>query len=233
MPQLLHPKHEAFCQAYARGPHAGNCQAAYVAAGYAPHHANAYRLAGRLHIKARIAELMEENAAIERGATRRAVEALALDRESVLRELKAIGFANMFDYLSVDDDERVHVDLARLAHAKGAPVSELTVEYGAADGEGKPVQRVRLRLHDKYGALVALARHLGLMPSRVRVGIDAMAPPDDPDLSDEEKQTRVIDGLVALTREGVDIPGLLARALEEAKARDAARVGVPRVPAIQ
>src|SRR5262245_53279852 len=62
MPALKNPRHEAFAQALARGMSAA---AAYGQVGFKPHRANAATLARKEHISVRVAELQEEQLAIQ------------------------------------------------------------------------------------------------------------------------------------------------------------------------
>jgi phage terminase small subunit len=69
----------------------------------------------------------------------------------VLNELALLGFANMADYLEPAGAERP-IDLSRVTRDQMAAISELTVD--TVYEQQRPVHRVRLKLHDKKGALV-------------------------------------------------------------------------------
>jgi phage terminase small subunit len=223
MSQLLHQKHEAFCQAYVRGPHAGNYTAAYEAAGYARIDSNASRLAGQPHIKKRIAELLAENETMERAATKRAIAALALDKEMILRELMKIGFANAFDYLHLDDDDQAQLDLARLERDKGAAVRSLTVDFEDAPDGARRIKRIRFALFEKRLALIDLGRHIGMftgetpdLKEQATAGATAMWW-DLVRLTAPELDERLIGMFSGLAEHGVDLRELLERAIADGR----------------
>lgn len=81
MPELEHPKHEAFCQALAAGETADK---AYVTAGYKPHASNPARLSGNERIKARVAELVAARSQIVQKATGyKALEVFAIIQQGI------------------------------------------------------------------------------------------------------------------------------------------------------
>lgn len=214
MSRLFKFKHEAFCRAYVRGPTAGNFTASYEAAGFARDTSNASRLAAEPHIQDRIAELVAENEATDDYATAVAARAAAVDKTSVLVELKKIGFSNMLDYLHLDDDERLQVDLSRLDHDKGAAIRDIRINY---DDKTQRVKNVALKLYDKRFALTGLGRHLGLP-----AGPPAEAPKPEPSI--EEMHPRELDerltGIFAkLAASHVDVQELLDRAIAQGKVK--------------
>lgn len=91
---------------------------------------------------------------------------VTLDR--IVGELARIGFANIDDYVSVANDGLAYVDLSATSRDMMAAVSEVTVDTyderdpEGEDGETRTVKRVKLKLHDKRGALVDLGKHVGL-----------------------------------------------------------------------
>ena len=84
-------------------------------------------------------------------------------QERVLRELALLGFSNMMDYVTPQQDGTAYVDLSKLTRDQAAAISEVTVEsYTEKDGESViPVKRVKFKLSDKRSALVDLGKHLG------------------------------------------------------------------------
>ena len=102
-------------------------------------------------------------AAIQEGMDKRAA-GTEITAEKVLRELALIGFANMADFMSIDDDGNACVDLANLTREQAAAIQEIVVdEYVDGRGEdAREVKRVRFKLADKKGALVEIGRHLGM-----------------------------------------------------------------------
>jgi hypothetical protein len=87
---------------------------------------------------------------------------LTVDR--IIGELALIGFANMLDYITLQADGSVSVDLSNLARDQAAAIQDITVdEY--MDGRGhdaRPVKRIKFKLSDKRAALVDLGKHLGM-----------------------------------------------------------------------
>ena len=87
MGPLRNGKHEAFCQAYVRGQHAGNSAACYKAVYGKENRSAGSRLQHRDDILQRIAELQQHQCNLEQNAIERAAEALSIDKEWVLRQL--------------------------------------------------------------------------------------------------------------------------------------------------
>jgi len=219
MNRLLSVRQEA-CQAYVRGPASGNYTSAYEAAGYARNDGNASRLASEPHIQERIAELTAENEAANRQVTEIAALAAVVDKTAVLAELKKVGFANMFDYLHVDDDERVQVDLSRINRDKGMAIRDVRISY---DDETHRVKSVSLKLYDKRLALTELMRQLRPAEAAVPAAAGAAAPTqsgehnnrDDLDQwSNAAKEEFLVSLLARLGRCGIDIRDMLDRAIE-------------------
>jgi phage terminase small subunit len=118
----------------------------------------ATRLARRNKVVARVRELREQSAA------RTTVTAAR-----VLEEMAKIGFANMMDYIQIQPDGSAYVDLNQVDRDKAAAISEIVVDT-YMDGKGddaREVKRVRLKLHDKRGALMDMGKHLGMFTQRV------------------------------------------------------------------
>ena len=79
------------------------------------------------------------------------------------REFALIGFANMMDYTSPDEDGHRVLDLDHVTRDQMAAVQEMTVDY-YTEGKGKNalrVKRVKVKLHPKVAALEKLARMFG------------------------------------------------------------------------
>ena len=102
MARLPNHQHEAFAQAYVRGPCAGSLTDAYAAAGFARDSGNAKRLSRQADVAARIDELQREAITAEAAAVRAMFDQLAITRARIVQELATIAFANPFDY--VDED---------------------------------------------------------------------------------------------------------------------------------
>ncbi len=103
---------------------------------------------------------------------------LIIDLDRVIREVALIGFANMADFMQVDERGLAYVDLKTLTRDQAAAIKEITVEE-FKDGRGKDaptVLRTRVKLADKLPALLALGKHLG----GFREKVEHDAPTDGP-----------------------------------------------------
>ena len=191
MPLLRNPKHERFAQEIAKGK---TLEEAHRVAGYRADRRNAQHLRQRDDISRRIEELLANRDKIDVRATERAIERTAITKQRVIEELAKIGFANMADYTRLVGSERV-VDLADASLDHLAAVQEIVVE-DFKDGRGenaRDVRRVKLKLHDKKGALVDIGRELGMFINRTEQG----RPGEFDGLNREEMEQHLVDELVA------------------------------------
>ena len=87
----------------------------------------------------------------------------------ILRELSAIGRANMADYMTVGKSGDPVLHFSDLTREQTAALAEVTVDAYAEGGaeDAREVKKVRFKLHDKRAALVDLGRHYGLFKDRV------------------------------------------------------------------
>jgi len=205
MPALSNAKREAFARCYVAGATAGNGARSYLAAGYTCGPAwarmRAWELLKDPGVMRRIAELQQEAQAQDAQATERAVARLSLTKEAVLAELARIAFANMLDYVRVNADGSVEVDLAHIDRDKGAAIQEVLVMPAGAARKGEArATRVRLKLADKRAALTDLGRHFGLFVDRRHAAADDYA-----GLSDEELAAKIRDVVDQLRRIGIDV----------------------------
>ena len=101
-----------------------------------------------------------------------AVNAAILDRQDrtkitqdrVLEEMARIAFANMGDFITIDETGTPILDFSRANNVKLASVAQITQEvYMEGRGEDAvPVKKTVFKLHDKGKHLEMLGRHLGL-----------------------------------------------------------------------
>jgi phage terminase small subunit len=167
---LKNERHELFAQELAKGSSAID---AYVAAGYVANDGNCIRLKNDPEVVARVEEILG------RAAARAEVTV-----EGVLRELAKIGFSDIRKAIAwrsnvavaaVDIDEELQaieaggeirhqitnqvelIDSADIDDDTAAAIAEIAM----TDKGG-----LRLKLHDKRGALVDLGRHLGMFKDR-------------------------------------------------------------------
>lgn len=136
-----------------------NATRAYIAAGYSELGASAG--ASRLLANVKVREAIEKR-------VERQCEALAITKSRVLRELALMGFANMHDYITVQDGD-AYVDLSKLSREQAAAIQELTVEeYTEGRGEEKrDIKRTKFKLNDKRGALELLGKNLKIFTDKV------------------------------------------------------------------
>jgi phage terminase small subunit len=91
--------------------------------------------------------------------------------DRVLQELARIGFANMAEFMQVQEDGSAAVDLSGLNADRGAAIREVTSDT-VTEGKGEDavkVMRTKLKLHPRTRALELLGKHLGLFADRLEV----------------------------------------------------------------
>lgn len=86
--------------------------------------------------------------------------------EKIVAEYAKLGFANMLDYIRIQDGSPV-VDMSAITRDMGAAIGEVTSEVymertGDDENPAAPVRRTKFKLADKKGALDSLAKHLGM-----------------------------------------------------------------------
>lgn len=180
MPVLSNSRHERFAQELAKGKSAS---AAYVAAGFEPNRHNAARLNTNEHIQDRVEELLLA------GAKRAEVTV-----ERVMREYARIGFADIRRAVQwqatqsqtgeEDEDgtpltttlnEVVLVDSDAIDRDTALAIAEIAQ---TKDG-------LKVKFHDKKGALDSIARHLGMFVDRSEVTQTVRDITDEPVNADE------------------------------------------------
>jgi len=155
MPVLTNARHETFAQALAGGKTAAQ---AYVLAGYKPNDGNAGRLKANPRITARVSEILGKAAA--------RVEVTMAD---IMDELRKIGFADIRKAVKwqgpgLHEDVEGNADDTDTLLIKDNAVSlvssdALDSDTAAAIAEvsQSPTGGLRIKLHNKQAALVALA----------------------------------------------------------------------------
>lgn len=162
MPALKNPRQERFVQELVKGR---SHREAYRLAGYTAHKGHGARLARRPEVARRYDEL-----------ARIAARDAEVSAASIMRELAAIAFANITDFVTVDAGGHVQADLTNVSREQAAALVEITAN----------AHRVRFKLADKLEALIALGRMLGLFRERVEV-----TAPERPPMSDFEAARRI------------------------------------------
>jgi len=153
----LTPKQEAFAQHYALH---GSATAAFRAAGYTTRsakpetvHRRAIEVMQNLKVAARIEELQLR-------VKERAEHVFDITADRILQELAAIGFANLQDFFTLDAKGQPEFSVKRLGRHHWAAIGELTVDE--IQTGNRISKRTRFKLLDKKGALVELAKHIGI-----------------------------------------------------------------------
>jgi len=183
MPALDNPRHERFAQELAKGRTA---DAAYIAAGFKANRGNAVRLKANENVQARVAEI------VGRAAVRAEITA-----DMVLRELAKIGFSDIrravkwgsrlverpFDAAPEGEslEEQPHggslkrtrnsddgTDAFYVTAIELLDSGDLDEDTAAAISEvAQTKEGVRIKFHDKKGALVDIGRHLGMFTDKI------------------------------------------------------------------
>ncbi len=145
----LSAKEEAFCRAYVNKLDKAK---AALAAGYSKKTARqiGYENFTKPYIQNRIKEIQQE-----------IKEQLGIDEYSVLKELAALGYWNIKDF--VDSNNKIK-DISKLTREKLKPVTgiKVTTSTTTFDGGEREESTVDLKFADKKGSLIDLGRHLGI-----------------------------------------------------------------------
>jgi phage terminase small subunit len=162
MARYLTNKQEAFCQHYALNQDGARAyRVAYDADQMKSEsvRVNAAKLLKHARVSLRIEELRKRVVEI-------AADKFDITAEKVLQELATIAFANVKDYVTVDDEGIPMPDFKNVSRQQFAAVGEVTfedIDTGARTGK-----RVKFKLLDKKGALVDLGKHVGLFKETVK-----------------------------------------------------------------
>lgn len=178
MAVLANQRHERFAQELAKGRTADE---AYVAAGFAANRGNASTLKAKQSIQDRV-----------RGILDRGAERAAITEEMVLRELGKIAFADIRNAVrwgrSPVDTKSENADPNGLGiyPVELVPSEEMDDDTAGAVAEVSLTQNgIKIKMHDKKGALVDIGKHLGMFIERtenINHNIDVT---DEPATEDE------------------------------------------------
>jgi phage terminase small subunit len=98
---------------------------------------------------------------------------IIISRERILNELAKMGFANMADYLRIDEEGRASVDLSMLTRDQAAAIQEITIEE-STEGRGDDsyaVRRTKFKLANKKESLELLGKHHKLFEDSGQVNV--------------------------------------------------------------
>lgn len=153
---MLNDKQRRFAQEYLIDL---NATQAAIRAGYSAKTAKAQgaRLLTHVDVQAAIQQAQDERA-----------KRTEITADRVLQELARVGFANLGDFIRLTGDGDPAIDLSGLTRDQAAALSEVVTEdfvVGRGD-DARDVRRVKVKLHDKLGALEKLGKHLGMFVNR-------------------------------------------------------------------
>ena len=98
-------------------------------------------------------------------------ERTEITADKVLKELALIGFSNMRHYAKWSGEGAYFYDSDELTEDESAAIAEVTSKKTTrtvkdSDDEIETVE-LKLKLHDKKGALVDIGRHLGMFKDKI------------------------------------------------------------------
>jgi phage terminase small subunit len=184
MGPLPNQRHERFAQALAQGKTATE---AYVLAGYKANDGNASRMKGNERISARVQKIVG-----------RAAERAEVSVERILRELAAIAFSDIGKAVTWgpsvqvreeedEDGRRVKVITSAVLLVPSEKLDQDTARAIAAVSQGS-TGALRIKMHDKLAALVALGKHLGMFDQRTQKTNVVYGISEEPMSADEWKK---------------------------------------------
>ena len=136
-----------------------NATQAAIRAGYTE------KYAGRMGAKLVVKSHVQEAIAAAKAARAKRTEITA---DRVLKEYARLGFASIDSFFTWNEDSVNIIDSADIEADDLAAVSEITATRNYI-GEEQTGLTIKLKLHNKKGALDALAQHLGLDAATQRV----------------------------------------------------------------
>lgn len=165
MPVLANARHERFAQELAKGKSATQ---AYIEAGYEPNRHNAARLNTNEHIADRVQEILTAGA-------QRAEITVA----KVLREYARIGFSDIRNAVNwhaltsemAEEDEDGVPKVQTVNEVALVASDEMDFDTARAIAEISQTDKggLKIKFHDKKGALDSIARHLGMFVDRSEI----------------------------------------------------------------
>jgi phage terminase small subunit len=97
--------------------------------------------------------------------------------DRVLKELAKIGFANLDDFVTINEDGIPSFDFSTADRDKMASLSEITHDsiWEGRGRDAQEVKRIKIKFHDKVKSLQLLGNHLGIFRENAS-GDDAPMP---------------------------------------------------------
>lgn len=170
MSVLRNAKHEIFAQELANGASAAD---AYVTAGFKRNDGNARTLRANQAVATRIQAILSEREHIHAKAIEKAIEDTGISIGRVLTELAKIGFSDIRKAVKWGDAVAVPDDSGAVQISNGvALVGSESVDDDTAAAISEISQTkdgIKIKFHDKRGALVDIGRHLGMFKDKVEM----------------------------------------------------------------
>lgn len=115
-----------------------------------------------------------EIAAAVAQARKERFDRLKMDADEVMAELAAVARGNVEDFTRLTENGEPFIDMSEMTREQKAALASVeTHDY--LDGRGddaRDVRKVVVKLHPKVPALVAIAKHHGLMTEKVELTVD-------------------------------------------------------------
>lgn len=172
MPVLKNARHEKFAQALAKGKTADD---AYADAGFKPDRGMLPDYSIKTASYNALPSFWSGEQTVERKATEKAIDKLAITKERVLAELAKIGFSDIRKAIKwqgtlvTEEDNPNGGDVLVIKNVVTNNVQlvssdEIDDDTAAAIAEisQNSTGGIKLKLHDKKGALVDIGKHLGM-----------------------------------------------------------------------
>jgi len=147
----LTPKQQRFCEEYIIDLNAAQ---AAIRAGYGEKSARskASQLLTKVNIQNEVQRLKAKRS-----------KRVQLDADDIVQELMRVGYSNIRDYLTVDEDGEVYIkNFDDIDRDKLAAVESVKVNVTKNKDESREYKTTQFKLHNKLTALDQLCRHLGL-----------------------------------------------------------------------
>jgi len=138
MGKLKDPRKERLAQARALGKTLEECS---VAAGYAGHAQSAHRMLKDVEVDARVTELQDQ-----------ALKVTTKTLEDAMHELQKLAFSSLGKFFTIGEDGLPEISFEGVDADDACALADLQVDDVTVGG--KITCRVRLKLHDKAGALI-------------------------------------------------------------------------------
>jgi hypothetical protein len=126
----------------------------------------------------KIAPLIQEyRDKVEPAIAQAVVDISAVNRASILNQLRKIGFANLSRYGRIDEEGQFIVDLSACSEDDMAAIQEIKVEE-TTDAVGKVMRRTWIKLSPPRQALELMGREIGMFPLQHKVEVEDTTPPE-------------------------------------------------------